>query len=450
MQNCTESAQVLQLNFDISGVKKIAGEFSAPELSSDGGLLLVRAADDRLNLSEQIALNLDDKRQSGKVKFSLAEIIRQRMYMIATGNEDVNDADRLASDPMHKICVGSNPETEMDLASDSTIGRLESKRTEGELERLQQLLVHLYIQRLSKTPDKIVLDIDGFSDEVHGQQKLSFYNGFYQMSCYIPLLIVAGTFPLAAILRSGKAGPAEGTVEALKRIVKILRKENPRIKIELRADAGFDEPDIYEYCERNRITYYIGLPSNARVAKKAAYVVDVAKREFADLYGQVEPQKQGRVRVIQDIIYAADTWTVNRRVIVRCDYTAEGSDIRYVLTNHKGGRAKWLYEEKYCKRARCENVIKELRTVSADRLSTQSFESNQFRLLLHVFTYILLNEVRACGQASERHITLNTLKLRLIKVAVQVEETARRIFLRWPSSYPWQQAFVYTAARLKS
>ncbi len=123
MQNCTKSARPLQLNFDISGVKKIEGEFSAPELSSDGGLLLIRAADDRLNLSEQIALKLDDKRQSGKVKYSLADMVRQRMYMIATGNEDVNDADRLASDPMHKICVGSNPETESDLASDSTIGR---------------------------------------------------------------------------------------------------------------------------------------------------------------------------------------------------------------------------------------------------------------------------------------------------------------------------------------
>jgi hypothetical protein len=450
MQNCTESAQPLQLIFDISGVKKIAGEFSAPELSSDGGLLLIRASDDRLNLSEQIALNLDDTRQSGKVKYSLVDMIRQRMYMIATGNEDVNDADRLASDPMHKICVGSNPETDSDLASDSTIGRLEAKRTEEELERLQQLLVHLYLQRLPKIPNKIVLDIDGFSDEVHGQQRLSFYNGFYQMSCYIPLLIVADTFPLAAILRSGKAGPAEGTVEALKRIVKILRKEYPQIKIELRADAGFDEPDIYEYCEKNKIIYFIGLPSNARVAKKAEYVAAVAKRRFTDLYGDVKPEEQGRVRVIQDIVYAAESWTVNRRVIVRCDYTADGSDIRYVLTNYKGGRAQWLYEEKYCKRARCENVIKELRSVSADRLSTQSFESNQFRLLLHVFTYILLNEVRACGQASERHITLNTLKLRLIKVAVQVEETARRIFLRWPSSYPWQQAFVYTAARLKS
>jgi hypothetical protein len=159
MQNCTESAQPLQLNFDISGVKKIEGEFSAPELSSDGGLLLIRAADDRLNLSEQIALKLDDKRQSGKVKYSLVDMVRQRMYMIATGNEDVNDADRLASDPMHKICVGSNPETESDLASDSTIGRLESNRTAEELERLQQLLVHLYLQRLPKIPDKIVLDI---------------------------------------------------------------------------------------------------------------------------------------------------------------------------------------------------------------------------------------------------------------------------------------------------
>jgi len=449
MQNCTESTEALQLTFDISGVKKITGTFDAPELSSDGGLLLVRAADDKLNLSEQIAKRLTDKRQNGKVKYSLTEMVRQRMYMIATGAEDVNDADRLASDPVHKICVGSNPVSGSDLASDSTIGRLETERTDAELDALQELLVHLYMETLPKNPHQITLDIDGFCDEVHGQQHLSFYNGFYQTSCYIPLLIVAGRFPLAAILRSGKAGPAEGTVTALQRIVRILRKKYPIVKIKLRADAGFADPHVYEFCERNRITYYIGLPSNGRVTKKTEYLEEAARQKFLELYGSMETKDQGLARIIEDIAYRAESWTKRRRVIARCDYTSAGSDIRHIVTNHKGGRAKWIYEDNYCKRARCENVIKELRSVGCDRLSTQSFQSNQFRLLMHVFTYILLHEVRQSGPPSERHITLNTVRLRLIKVAVQVEETARRIFLRWTSSYPWQQAFLYTADNLK-
>lgn len=444
MQNCTESAAAVQLKFSFPGLKVISGTFCDPGLSSDGGLVLLKAADEKLALSKQIGEKLDDRRQSGKVKFSLAEMIRQRIYMICTGNEDVNDADRLGSDPMHKIGCEQNPESGKDLASDSTLGRLENDRTEEELNKLQELLVWLFVQQLKKIPFKLVIDIDGTCDPTHGKQQLSVFNGFYGTTCFYPLFLFIGEFPVGAILRAGNAGPAEGTVLALQRIVKILRKAFPKVQLELRADAGFDEPKIYEYCERNKITYYIGLPSNKRLKGKSEHLIGIAKEQYTN--GMIE--EGDCIRVVADVAYAAESWTRWRRIVARCDYGATGAEFRYVVSNHRGGRAKWLYEEKYCKRARCENVIKELKELKCDRLSTESFEANQFRLLLHTFSYILLHTVRQAGPATEQRITLKTLQLRLVKVAVRVKEQARKIFLEWPASYPWQEAFIYTAQRL--
>jgi hypothetical protein len=450
MQNCTESAPAVQLNFCFSRLKVISGSFSEENLSSDGGLVLLKAADEKLQLSEQVGLNLEDKRQSGKAKYSLVSMIQQRLFMICTGNEDINDADRLACDPMHKIAVGNNPESDPDLASDSTLGRLENSREVEELERLQQLLVYLFVQQQKAKPYKFIIDIDGTCDPVHGNQQLTFFHGFYGMTCFYPLFLFIGNFPVGAILRPGNAGPAMGTIDALKRVVKILRQAFPQVLVELRADAGFADPQIYEYCERNKIIYYIGLPSNSRLAAKTEHIAGIVKQKFRDNYSKEIPEKDEMERVVQDVSYAAESWSKRRRVIARCDFDAAGVEFRYVVTNHKGGRASWLYEEKYCKRGQCENVIKELKSIKCDRLSNQDFLANQFRLLLHTFAYILLDAVRKAGPASERRITLKTLQLRLIKVAVRVTESARKIFLEWPKAYPWQEAFAYTATRLVS
>lgn len=450
MQNCTETAPTVQLNFCFPGLKIISGSFDEERLSSDGGLLLLKAADEKLRLSEQIALNLEDKRQSGKVKYSLVELIQQRIFMICTGNEDVNDADRLASDPMHKIAAGHNPDSDPDLASDSSLGRLENNRTLEELERLQQMLVYLFVQQQKKVPFKLTIDIDGTCDPVHGNQQLSVFHGFYDMTCFYPLFVFIDDFPVGAILRAGNAGPAEGTVEAIKRIVKILRQAFPRVLIELRADAGFDEPVIYEYCERSKIKYFIGLPSNQRLTAKTEHIAQAAKQKFRDTFSKETPEGTEMVRVVAEVSFAAKSWQKYRRVVARCDFKEAGIEFRYVVTNHKGGRARWLYEDKYCQRGRSENVIKELKSIKCDRLSNHEFLANQFRLLLHTFAYILLDAVRKAGPVSERKITLKTLQLRLIKVAVRVKETARKIFLRWPAAYPWQEAFVYTSSRLLS
>jgi hypothetical protein len=202
---------------------------------------------------------------------------------------------------------------------------------------------------------------------------LSFFHGFYDTTCFYPLFLFIGDFPVGAILRAGNAGAAAGTIDAFKRIVKILKKAFPRVAVELRADAGFSEPEIYEYCERNKITYYIGPPANRRLSALTGAMVGIAKRKFEDGDVRSISGEKERARVIQDTSYAANSWRRRRRVIVRMDYTADGEDARYIVTNHKGGRPAWLYEEKYCKRGRCENVIKELKSIKCDRLSNHDF-----------------------------------------------------------------------------
>jgi hypothetical protein len=486
LTQCTELGPELQLNFDFGLGKQVVGQFDAGRVSSDGGLVLLGEVDNRLRLTEQIVWCIGDKRKTGKVRHKMLELVRQRVYMIASGYEDANDANSLKSDPLHKICAGRSPETDPDLASQPTLSRLENSITEKENKFLQDMLIHLYIQQFKRPPQRVLLDMDTTCDEVHGYQQLSFYNGFYKTDCYTPLFVFADRFPVAAMLRAGNAAPAEGAVRALKPVITALRQAWPEVIIDLRADAGFCTPELYRFCEENKVFYFIGIKTNSHLALKARPLIDRAKQRYIQLHGPLEQlttkqakkqrdlkwrqkqerirfadKKQGRmqehfededgqiVRVIDDIPYQADHWNSKRRVIGRCDYTSEGPDMRYIVTNHFGGRPRWAYEDKYCKRGRCENYIKELKALKCDRLSCQEFEANQFRLLLHTFAYILMQKLSELVSAQAPRMSVNTVRLRFLKIGVLVKETSRKIWLHWTSHYPWQSQFNYLTLKLQ-
>lgn len=485
MTQCTKPDSDLQLRFDLGLGKPVVGRFDGGQISTDGGLVLVRAMDDTLRLSEQIAFCLRDSRQEGKIKHSHLSLIRQRLNMIDSGYEDLNDADTLASDAMHKVAAGRNPVSDPDLASDATLSRFENERTEEELTFLQELLVRIFIQQHPKAPERLPLDIDTTCGEVHGYQQLSFYNGFYKKYCFTPLFILAGSFPLAAVLRAGNAAPAEGAVRALRPVIRALQEAWPETIIEIRADAGFSTPEFYEFCEEVGIYYYVGLKPNSVVNLKGKVLVERAKREYMALYGPVqdltskqakklrkevwrkkeerirfssksegrmqehfEDPAEARVRIVGDVQYNADKWKRKRRVIARCDFTAEGADIRFIVTNNFAGRPKWLYEDKYCKRGQCENYIKELKSMAVDRLSCQEFNANQFRLLMHTFGYIILDAIRSRLPRNLSTIAVETVKLRLVKLGVVVRETARQVLLSWSSHSPWANQFQLLALRI--
>lgn len=278
-------------------------------------------------------------------------------------------------------------------------------------------------------------------------------------------------------MRQGNAGPAEGGVRALKRVVCELRMQWSGVAIELTADAGFCTPELYEYCESNAIKYFVGIKGNSALHYHAEELVRTCKAVYEEFGFRTEPLKkygqynaeagkqswrqreerirfsnkaEGRmqehfedahvVRKFAEFKYEAREWSHARRIIARCEFTAEGPDVRYVVTNAKGDYAKRLYEQKYCRRARCENWIKDLKNyLKSDRTSCQEVNANQFRLLLHTFAYLLLWQIR--NKAGLRKATMETVRLQLIKVGVLVKETARKVWLHLSSDFPWQQRY---------
>ncbi len=483
MTQCKTEETISQLVFELGIGKPVVGQFDGGMISSDGGLVLLRQADERMQLSEQIGFCLGDPRKDTLVRHQLVSIIRQRLYAIAAGYEDVNDANHLRHDAMHQVAVGKRPG--IMLASQPTISRVENRVTREEIEFLQELLVHAYVQQFKKAPRKVVLDMDTTCDEVHGNQQLSFWNGFYRTYCYVPLFIFDQSgFPLAALLRSGQAGPAQGGLRMLKQVVGKLREAWPKVVIELRADAGFCVPEFYDFCESNNVTYFIALKTNhaleclsedlvertrtkwqalfgegrqlvlGRLNKRVAHKYLLKREEFirgitkAEGRMQEQFENENYIKIVDEFLYEARTWPHPRRVIARCKYGPEGAQMRYVVTNSFSGRPKWIYEEKYCQRCQCENWIKELKlTVKCDRLSCQEFNANQFRLLLHSFAYILLLKLRA-SLPTKQELSIETIRLRFLKVGVLVKATARKIWLHWASGYPWQYEFGSIAARL--
>lgn len=480
----------VQLKFDFGAGKEVQVSFTGQEVSSDGGFVLLGQADGKLKLSKQVASVLVDwRKDAAKIKHTLEMLVRQRILMIAAGYEDANDADTLRDDPVLKSATGKGPMMSPPLASQETLSRFENSVQEAQLDAVQRLLVLMYIVKHDgKPPKKVVLDVDTTCDEVYGYQQLTFYNGFYKTNCYVPLFVFTEDgFPLAAVLRAGNASPAGHTTKTLKWIVEALREAWPGIPIEFRADSAFATPAIYKYCEDNEITYYIGFKSNHALYCHLKPFIDEARDEYKALYGtaaelkhhkkqkkeekeewrrqeerrRFQSKEEGRmqehsefeerrIRLMREVLdYQAKEWPHPRRIIARIDYTYAGPEVRCVVTNHKGGRPKWLYEDKYCRRGQCENWIKEMKLLKCDRLSCQEFNANQFRLLLHTFAYALLWELRSNLPHDDRGISVNTVILRLIKVGATVVEKARKVLIELPSSYPWQYLFRYAYIRLR-
>jgi hypothetical protein len=476
--NRGQEQEELRLNIGLG--KEINAAFDGGCVSSDGGLLLLRKADEGLELTELAVLCVGDQRRPDMVTHTSRRIFQQRVYGIAAAYEDCNDVAQVGKDAMHQLALGYLPGSGNSLASQPTLSRWENSFDDASLAALQRLLPHTFVRTRKRPPKVLRLYMDTTHDEVHGYQQLSFYNGFYKTFCYTPLFIFADCgFPLAAILRAGNAGTAEGALRALRQVVSDIRLSWPQTRIELAADAGFAVPELFEYCEENRITYFICDGSHSGYKYHSEPLVRRCKADFEDLGGRrhelkkyaipVDPkarktawcQKEERIRFSSkaegrmqehfedldlrvrrycEFNYRSREWSRERRVIARCEYTAEGPDVRYVVTNALGSYPKRLYEQRYCPRAKCENWIKELKNyLHCDRTSCQEFEANQLRLLLHTFAYVLLWEIRR--KAEMRHATVETVRLQLIKIGVLVKETTRKVLLHFASEHPWQKQF---------
>ena len=406
-------------------------DFQGGRLTSDGGWCWVAVADTDLGLSATLAAAIPDHRRHPR--HARQAVLQQRLYQIAAGYADQNDADRLRHDPLLKLVCGQLPETDPDLASQPTLSRFENAFSARACYRLAEALGAVYLRERERhgIPTHIVLDLDSTDDPTHGEQEGRAYHGYYRQHMYHPLLVFDGDTGhlLTAVLRPGTVHAGHGIVPILRRIVARLRQQWPGVKITLRADAGFAKPALFAWCEAEEIAYTIGLVTNPRLLALAAPLADAAQTASDQAEGT-------KVRLIDEALYQAGSWEHPRRVVIKAEILAPGPNIRFVVTNRTEA-PQTLYDT-YVDRGQTENWIKDLkRACFADRLSCRRFLANQVRLLLHAAAYTLLHTLRTwLVAAGSEPLTLETLRLRLLKIGGRVRQLSSRVHLRLAASHP--------------
>ena len=412
--------------------------FDGGKLTSDGGLIWLAKADEELgNLCENIASHIPEWRKGPSVRHSLVTLVRQRVFQIACGYEDQNDSDTLRSDPLLKLVCGRLPQTDRDLASQPTISRLENAPNARACLRIAEALGELYVRERSKdgVPSRILLDFDATDDPAHGDQEGAYYHGYYQERILHPLLLFDGDTGqlITAVLRSGNTHASRGALSILKRIVRRLKEAwGEGLHIEIRADAGFAVPEIYDYCDQEGIGYTIGLISNPRLEEIAKDLLERAQRESEERQGE-------KVRLLWSASYQAGTWERARRVIYKAEVLEKGTNTRFVVSSRSDEPRK-LYDW-YVGRGEAEGWIKDFKlAIRADRLSCHRFFANQFRLLLHAVAYWLLDALRTkLVEAGVRRMQLDTLRLMLIKIGGRVRQLLTKVRLYLASGHPGQR-----------
>lgn len=436
---------ISSLTFPTLGPCPLAVDFLGGRLTSDGGVTWVAEADQHLGLTDALAAVIPDWRRR-RGQHDLRALVAQRVYQIACGYEDQNDATTLRTDPAFKHVCGRLPLSGPDLASQPTLSRLENAVAARTCYRLAETLGAVYLRERERdgVPSHLVLDLDGTDDPTHGAQEGSAYHGYYRQHMYHPLLVFDGetSHLITAVLRRGTVHASHGALSILKRIVARVRARWPAVTIEVRADCGFAIPALYAWCEVEGITYTIGLATNARLTRIVAPLLAEARHQSQVAGGT-------KVRLLGETVYQAESWPHPRRVVMKAEVLSAGPNTRFVVTPRAGEPAA-VYDW-YTDRGEPENWIKDLKHACfADRLSCHRFWANQFRLLLHAAAYVLLDTIRRwLTTAQVARMTLDTLRLRLLKIGGWVREQPRSVRLRLASSHPSEPWWWVLATRPK-
>lgn len=432
------------LSFPACRRRRVEVDFAGGDVSSNGGVLLLRAADRRLGLTAGVARRLGDGRQRGKVRHRVVDMLRQRSYAIALGHEDLNDQDGLR----HDLALQTAVDRDRVLASAPTLCRFENRAERSWAWSVHEVLLESYLAAHPTPPEEIVLDIDATDDAVHGHQVGRFFHGYYDHYCFLPLYVFAGDHLLVAYLRPANVDGARHALAVLKLLIGRLREAWPETRIIVRADSGFCRWRLLSWCERHDVGYIIGLAKNARLGALAA-VAMAANEERFQATGETQ-------RGFAELSYGARTWDRERRVIARLEHGPPkgkkgGANPRFVVTNLEGDGRR-LYDGLYCRRGEMENRIKEQQLqLFADRTSCHQWWANQFRLLLASLAYTLVNEIRRTALAGTEMARAQcaTIRLKLLKIGAVVTRNTRRVRFHLSSACPDQDLFRHAVARLK-
>ena len=411
--------------------RKIEASFSGGDVSSDGGVMLLRAADRRLGLVRALDTVIADPRDPALTTHAQFDMLRQRIYGLALGYEDLNDRDTLRKDLAWQSAIERGEE----LASSPTLCRLENRADRRTAAAMSRVLVEQFIASFAQAPVELILDFDATDDRVHGLQEGRFFHGCYGDWCFLPLYVFCGEQLLVSYLRPSHIDVAKHAWAILKLLVTRLRTAWPGVKVVFRGDSGFCRWKMLRGCDRHEVDYLVGLAKNSRLRALAAEGMQSAAAQFA-----TTQQKQ---RHFAWIDYAAGTWDRERRVIAKAEHSAQGANPRFVVTSLQG-EPQAIYDEIYCARGEMENRIKEQQLgLFADRTSCHGWWANQFRLLLSAAAYVLMETIRRVGLAGSElaKAQVTTIRLKVLKLGTVILRNTRRIRLLFSSAYPCQELF---------
>jgi hypothetical protein len=448
MTECNQSS----FGFEACGRREIVARFDGGTISSDGGALLLRQTDKRLNLLARLSECFLDGRNQNLVEHTIQEMLSQRVYGLALGYEDINDHEQLRKDPVFGILAGREA-LEEPLAGKSTLNRMELgtgmadryKKITYWRDSIDELMVKVFIEAHQRTPGEIVLDVDTTDLPLHGKQEGRFFHGYYDNYCYLPLYVFCGDHVLCSRLREANHDASFGCLTEIRRIVAQIRAAWPEVKIVLRGDSGFCRNELMGWCESNGVDYVFGMARNQRLRKIIGQQMHEATQQwkqtgkparvFAEFEYQTKKTKMGG-------------WDRTRRVVSKAEHIDGKENPRFVVTSLAPERwsAQTLYEQLYCERGDMENRIKEqfsLFSLFADGVSTETMRANQMRLYLSAMAYILVSGLRRLGlKATElAQAQVATIRTKLLKVGAQIRVTVRKVWVSMASSYPWQDLY---------
>lgn len=440
MTKRTQEIERKTIEFSHQGRRIVEGRFDGGSMSSDAGVMLLSEVDRKIGLTQAAAHHIADPRNPLLITHAVRDMLRQRVYGLALGWEDLNDHAALRQDIAMQTAVGVDHE----VASAPTLCRLENWSERQTAWGLHQVLVDQFIASFKRVPEELILDFDATDNPLYGQQESRFFHGYYDSYCYLPLYVFCGQQLLCCYLRPSRIDGAQHSAAILKLLVKRLRAQWPQVKIVFRGDSGFCRQRIINYCERSDVNYIIGLARNPRLQQITEFLELSMKDEFE--------RTKVKQREIGEFMYAAQSWPIGRRVITRLEYGEQGNNPRYIVTN-LDAPAQQLYDDVYCQRGEAENRIKEAQVgLFATRTSCQHFQSNQLRMLLAALGYVLIERLRALAlQGTELAVAqVDTLRIKLLKVAAVITRNTRRIRLYLASNWPSADIFEHAVQQLRS
>ncbi len=453
MTECNQSS----FGFEACGKKDIVARFDGGTISSDGGALLLRQTDQRLNLLPRLAECFLDGRNQNQVEHTIQEMLAQRIYGLALGYEDLNDHEQLRTDPVFGILAGRE-ELDTPLAGKSTLNRFEMgagtkdryKKITFWKDSVDELLVSLFLESYSTAPAEIVLDVDTTDLPLHGKQEGRFFHGYYDSYCYLPLYVFCGEHVVCARLREANHDASYGCLTEIKRIVTQIRAAWPEVKIVLRGDSGFCRNELMSWCEANGVDFVFGLARNQRLRKTIGAQMHQATEEWK--------RTEKPARVFTEFAYSTKKtskggWDRERRVVAKAEHIDGKENPRFVVTSLTSDEyeGRKLYEEVYCARGDRENRIKEQFSLFADRVSAETMRANQMRLYLSAMAYVLVSGLRRLGlKATElAEAQVATIRAKLLKIGARIRVTVRKVWVSMASSYPWQNLYRQVWANLR-